>query len=91
MLTCVWVDRYRDILPYDDTRVRLRRSADNSDYINANYVTFPNEDDPLLFIASQGPTTQTVDDHWTMVWEQHVAVIVMVANLSEGGKSKCAA
>jgi protein tyrosine phosphatase len=70
----VAVCRYADILAYDDTRVHLRNPEDGQDYINANYVTYPNHDDPFLFICSQGPTTQTLADHWDMLWEQQIGV-----------------
>ncbi len=54
-------NRYADILPYDDTRVRLRG---DEGYINANYVCFPNRNRPLMFICCQGPLPHTVDDMW---------------------------
>ena len=31
----------------------------------------------------------TVVDFWRLVWQEHPQIIVMVANLIEGGKSKC--
>ena len=55
-------NRYRDILAYDDTRVVLANPS--ADYINANFVTFPNGRNPLHFICSQGPLPTTVDNHW---------------------------
>ena len=36
-------NRYKNILPYDDTRVKLETGTDidGSDYINANHITMP--------------------------------------------------
>lgn len=30
--------RYRDVMPYDSTRVKLKYTDAGGDYINANYV-----------------------------------------------------
>jgi protein tyrosine phosphatase len=57
-------NRYGDILPYDDTRVKLRTAEDGNDYINANFVTFPNGSNPLMFICSQAPLATTISDQW---------------------------
>lgn len=36
-------NRYKNILPYDETRVKLQvgKEADGSDYINANWIKLP--------------------------------------------------
>lgn len=60
-------NRYADVLPYDDNLITLHESPDGSDYINASFVTFPTLDKsvlPYYFVCSQGPTAQTVNDHW---------------------------
>lgn len=33
-----------------------------------------------------GPTQNTVEDFWLMVWQEHVEQIVMLTNLKEGPK-----
>jgi tyrosine-protein phosphatase non-receptor type 14/21 len=82
-------NRYRDILPYDDTRVRLSTDAD-SDYINANHISVEAGRSTLEYIASQGPLTSTTGDFWRMVWEQKARIVCMVASEQEKGKTKCA-
>lgn len=82
-------NRYRDILPYDSTRVQLIDSM-TGDYINASFVdmTVPSG---LVnrYIATQGPLQSTCDDFWQMVWEQNCSLIIMVTPLVEAGRVKC--
>ncbi|KAL5251017.1 hypothetical protein ACHWQZ_G016668 [Mnemiopsis leidyi] len=82
-------NRFVDILPYDETRVKLRTSPDHpSDYVNACFVT--NMSNQLEFIAAQGPKEETMGDFWQMIWENKSLSIVMVTNLVERGRKKCA-
>jgi protein tyrosine phosphatase len=85
-------NRYTDILPYDNSRVKLIPDSDVaegdcSDYINASYM--PGFNSKREYIAAQGPMRSTVDDFWLMIWQQKVSMIVMVTNLSERGREKC--
>ncbi|XP_018608317.2 tyrosine-protein phosphatase non-receptor type 18 [Scleropages formosus] len=82
-------NRYRDILPYDQSRVRLTLSAKEceSDYINASFVQGAIEN--KLYIATQGPLKHTTGDFWRMVWQYQVKVIVMACRERENGKKKC--
>ncbi|XP_063692842.1 tyrosine-protein phosphatase non-receptor type 4-like [Bolinopsis microptera] len=79
-------NRFRDIIPYDTTRVRLQ---EGNDYINASYVDVSVGSDQLSYIASQGPMSSTIDDHWQMIWEQEVELIVMVVDCIEKKSIKC--
>ncbi|KJE90141.1 tyrosine-protein phosphatase non-receptor type 6 [Capsaspora owczarzaki ATCC 30864] len=83
-------NRYRDILPYDATRVRLPPipGVEDSDYINGNYIT--GYDGSLAYIATQGPVDATVADFWRMIVTHKVRVIIMLAKIFEDGKKKCA-
>lgn len=52
-------------------------------------MQFNEEDVERRYIATQGPTPDTIGDFWTMVWEQRVSVIVMLTDLVENAMRKC--
>ncbi|KAM9327773.1 tyrosine-protein phosphatase non-receptor type 12-like isoform 2-T2 [Pholidichthys leucotaenia] len=82
-------NRYKDILPFDHSRVKLTLKTTNqdTDYINANFIK--GMDGPETYIATQGPLPNTVIDFWRMNWEYGVAVIVMACREFEMGRKKC--
>ncbi|XP_022066440.2 tyrosine-protein phosphatase non-receptor type 12 isoform X3 [Acanthochromis polyacanthus] len=82
-------NRYKDILPFDHSRVKLALKTTNqdTDYINANFIK--GMDGPEAYIATQGPLPNTVIDFWRMNWEYNVAVIVMACREFEMGRKKC--
>ncbi|XP_063761769.1 tyrosine-protein phosphatase non-receptor type 12 isoform X1 [Eleginops maclovinus] len=82
-------NRYKDILPFDHTRVKLALKTTNndSDYVNANFIK--GMDGPEAYIATQGPLQNTVIDFWRMNWEYNVAVIMMACREFEMGRKKC--
>uniref|UniRef100_A0A674EHU7 Protein tyrosine phosphatase non-receptor type 3 n=1 Tax=Salmo trutta TaxID=8032 RepID=A0A674EHU7_SALTR len=81
-------NRYKDVLPYDVSRVVLQ---DQEDYINASHITVvpPGSGVCLRYIAAQGPLPQTCTHFWQSVWEQHTHTIVMLTTLTERGRTKC--
>ncbi|XP_053548870.1 FERM and PDZ domain-containing protein 2 [Bombina bombina] len=79
-------NRYRDILPYDRTRVCI---GDSDGYINASYINIPVGDKGVHYICTQGPLPSTISSFWEMVWENHSLVIVMMTQERENGKVKC--
>ncbi|XP_040834173.1 receptor-type tyrosine-protein phosphatase H [Ochotona curzoniae] len=82
-------NRYRNVLPYDSSRVPLKPflGGPGSDYINASFL--PGLWGPKEFIAAQGPLPHTVGDFWRLVWEQQSQTLVMLTNCVESGQVKC--
>lgn len=37
----------------------------------------------MVYIATQGPTVNTVGDFWRMVWQERCPIIVMITNIEE--------
>uniref|UniRef100_A0A2K6V8G6 Tyrosine-protein phosphatase non-receptor type n=1 Tax=Saimiri boliviensis boliviensis TaxID=39432 RepID=A0A2K6V8G6_SAIBB len=81
-------NRYKDVLPYDTTRVLLQG---NEDYINASYVNMEIPAANLVnrYVAAQGPLPHTCAQFWQVVWDQKLSLIVMLTTLTERGRTKC--
>ncbi|KAM7175607.1 tyrosine-protein phosphatase non-receptor type 3 isoform 5-T7 [Macrochelys suwanniensis] len=81
-------NRYKDVLPYDATRIILQG---NEDYINANYVNMeiPSADIVNRYIATQGPLPHTCAHFWQVVWDHRLSLIIMLTTLTERGRTKC--
>ncbi|XP_031414348.1 tyrosine-protein phosphatase non-receptor type 4 isoform X2 [Clupea harengus] len=81
-------NRYRDISPYDATRVTLKSTED---YINANYINMEIPASGLInrYIACQGPLPNTCSHFWQMSWEQGSSMVVMLTTQVERGRVKC--
>ena len=86
--------RYNNFWTFEHSRVCLEhpvRAGDpGSNYINGSFVN------PLrhfghdrLCIATQAPLPSTMLSFWTMIWEQRVNVIVMLARRFEAGRVQC--
>ncbi|XP_017492154.1 PREDICTED: tyrosine-protein phosphatase corkscrew-like, partial [Rhagoletis zephyria] len=90
-------NRYKNILPFDFTRVKLKAidpSVPGADYINANYIKGIEDETTgelvkKTYIATQGPLANTKNDFWAMVWQEGTVVIVMTTKEFERGKNKC--
>ncbi|KAJ6661040.1 hypothetical protein lerEdw1_016841 [Lerista edwardsae] len=77
-------DRYKSILPNPQSRVCLGKneSKEEESYINANYIRGYNGKEKA-YIATQGPLLNTINDFWTMVWQEEVPLIIMLTKLKE--------
>ncbi|XP_076804210.1 tyrosine-protein phosphatase non-receptor type 2-like isoform X2 [Clavelina lepadiformis] len=78
-------NRYRDVSPFDHSRVRLLNGP--SDYINSSLVNI--EAAGRRYILSQGPLPGTSGHLWQMVWEQNSKSIIMLNKIIEKGARKC--
>uniref|UniRef100_A0A3Q0S773 protein-tyrosine-phosphatase n=1 Tax=Amphilophus citrinellus TaxID=61819 RepID=A0A3Q0S773_AMPCI len=67
-------NRYKDILPFDHSRVKLTlvTSKNDTDYINASFLK--GVSDSRAYIATQGPLPHTVVDFLRMLWEYKIEV-----------------
>ena len=83
-------NRYRDISPYDSTRVVLSRCP-TGDYINGNHVTMtiPGSGVVNRYVATQGPLSTTSIDFWYMAWELQSTLVIMLTTIVERGRIKC--
>ncbi|XP_030235558.1 tyrosine-protein phosphatase non-receptor type 13 [Gadus morhua] len=79
-------NRYRDILPYDKTRVALGEARD---YINASYIRMAVGPEEFQYISCQGPLPATARAFWQMVWENKSDVVAMMTQEVERGRIKC--
>jgi len=77
-------NRYKDVLPEERTRVKLHNLQDDSDYINANFISGHKEQ----YISCQAPLPNTTSHFWSMIWEQQSSVIIMLTRTVEGERKK---
>ncbi|XP_078111872.1 tyrosine-protein phosphatase non-receptor type 22 isoform X3 [Sander vitreus] len=82
-------NRYKDIVPFDHTRVKLTLTTtkNDTDYINASFIK--GASGSRAYIATQGPLPHTVLDFLRMLWEYNIKVVVMACREFEMGKKKC--
>ncbi|XP_072222960.1 tyrosine-protein phosphatase non-receptor type 12-like isoform X2 [Leuresthes tenuis] len=82
-------NRYKDIVPFDHSRVKLTftTSKNDTDYINASFIK--GVSGSRAYVATQGPLPHTVVDFLRMLWEYKIEVIVMACREFEMGKKKC--
>ncbi|KAH6654033.1 protein-tyrosine phosphatase-like protein, partial [Truncatella angustata] len=90
------LDRYGNIQPWNNNRVRLQVPEGAADYINASPIVLhsplaPERRPPHKYIAMQGPTERTSEHVWRMVSEQLTspAVMVMLTETHENNAEKC--
>lgn len=79
------LNRYRDVSPYDHSRIVLQKGP--SDYINANLIKV--EKANRKYILTQGPLVNTVGHFWLMIWEQSTKAVIMLNKLIEKKQEKC--
>ena len=77
-------DRYENVKAYEHNIIKIDTETK---YINASPINIIKEN---YIIATQGPKKETLDDFWTMIDQYKCNVIVMLCNVNEEGKEKCA-
>ncbi|XP_048881781.1 tyrosine-protein phosphatase non-receptor type 2-like isoform X2 [Brienomyrus brachyistius] len=80
------LNRYRDVSPYDHSRVKLKHSE--NDYINASLIVM--DEAQRSYILTQGPLRNTCGHFWLMIWEQGTKAVIMLNRIMEKGSEKCA-
>lgn len=90
------LDRYMNVQPWHNNRIRLQVPEGHVDYINASPIVVapshsPATTEPDRYIAMQGPKQASTDHVWRMVVEQlqSPGVIVMLTETHEGHMEKC--
>ena len=76
-------NRYLNILPYDQNRLKLVPIAGSrqSNYINASPIDGFQQKN--AFVATQAPLENTVIDFWRLIQEKNIHTIVMLTKLKE--------
>lgn len=90
-------NRYKDILLYEHSRVRLidfTPEGDSCDYINASYIdSSVNLSVPtrafFKYIAAQGPLKHTIGDFFKCILNNKVRIVISLTNQWENGMVKC--
>eukprot|EP00090_Calanus_glacialis_P020562 TRINITY_DN3167_c0_g1_i1.p1 TRINITY_DN3167_c0_g1~~TRINITY_DN3167_c0_g1_i1.p1 ORF type:complete len:497 (-),score=185.88 TRINITY_DN3167_c0_g1_i1:543-2033(-) len=80
------LNRYRDVYPYDHSRVPLS-NVPTTDYINASLVVADTVS--RKYILTQGPLAGTTPHFWSLVWEQQSKAVIMLNRVMEKGTLKC--
>ncbi|XP_071523847.1 tyrosine-protein phosphatase non-receptor type 14 isoform X2 [Panulirus ornatus] len=76
-------NRYKDIVPYEENRVKITPTKDNkSGYINASHITASVGESQRFYICCQGPLANTVAHFWQCVWEADVFLVVMLTSVT---------
>lgn len=80
-------NRYLNVEPYAQNRIKLKVAEGVNDYINASPIQLGQR----RYIATQGPKDSNVNHFYRMVTSelQSPAVVVMLTQTHEAGKEKC--
>ena len=82
--------RFRDVLPYEENRVRLTNpdKENKTGFINASHVSATiGPDAQRFYIAAQGPMPSTVLHFWQMILQCDVHLVVMLTDASTSAKT----
>jgi protein-tyrosine phosphatase len=86
-------NRYANVDPYQENRVKLHVPDGHFDYINASPILLHStkSGSALRYIATQGPKSDSWSHMWRMIWNenQDPAVVVMLTQTYEANREKC--
>uniref|UniRef100_A0A3Q1FZ70 protein-tyrosine-phosphatase n=1 Tax=Acanthochromis polyacanthus TaxID=80966 RepID=A0A3Q1FZ70_9TELE len=83
------LNRYRDVSPYDHSRVKLENCE--NDYINASLVAVTEAQRAYILSQVCRLSLQNTCGHfWLMIWEQCTKAVIMLNRVIEKGSEKCA-
>ncbi|ORX98617.1 protein-tyrosine phosphatase-like protein [Clohesyomyces aquaticus] len=86
-------NRYANVDPYCNNRVKLKVPDGHNDYINASPIVLEATQSKTVtkFIATQGPKGDSFSHIWRMIWHETTspAVVVMLTQTHESGREKC--
>lgn len=71
-------NRYNNIWPYEHSRVKILDRGED-DYINANFIA-PVMKSDFVYIATQNPLRDTIDDFWQIINGEQIKVIISLDN-----------
>lgn len=79
-------NRYKDIFPYEHSRVKLLPSPNNENpYINANFISYLN----FQYIATQAPLLSTLTEFNKLINDNDINILISLTNQFENGIEKC--
>lgn len=83
-------NRYKDIFPYEHSRVKLSLTPtqEQEGYINANFINCP-QLTQLKYIATQAPLQGTTGDFTKLCKDNDIKLIISLTNQFENGVEKC--
>ncbi|XP_065560769.1 tyrosine-protein phosphatase non-receptor type 21-like isoform X2 [Artemia franciscana] len=77
-------NRYTDILPYEENRIRLTPSRENRfGYINASHISGSIGGLQKFYIAAQAPLFDTVSAFWQSIWESDVRIVILLCEIEQ--------
>lgn len=85
-------NRYSNIYPWAENRIKLDVPEGKCDYINASPIILDHGQQGVKrYIATQGPKKGQYNHFWRMVWQEtdSAAVICMLTRTLEQGQKKC--
>lgn len=82
-------NRYSNIIPFEESVVKMQDSNGKDKYINASLINSPLDGKTFTLIGTQSPLPHTVGRFWMMAFVYNVSMIVMLCNPEVDGIDRC--